>query len=69
MAALRTNIVDTGLGMSVFQLFMKQDEDRRVMHAASAVMCNIVTDFSPLRSVRADSFCSNTSVPFLTAFL
>ncbi|TBU35602.1 ARM repeat-containing protein [Dichomitus squalens] len=54
VAALRTNIVDTGLGMSVFQLFMKQDEDRRVMHAASAVMCNIVTDFSPLRSTVID---------------
>ncbi|RPD80440.1 ARM repeat-containing protein [Lentinus tigrinus ALCF2SS1-7] len=50
VAALRTNIVDTGLGMSVFQLFMKEDEDRQVMHAASTVVCNIVTDFSPLRS-------------------
>lgn len=52
MSALRTNIVDTGLGMSVFQLFMKEGEDRRVMHAASTVICNVVTDFSPLRSVR-----------------
>ncbi|KAI0723864.1 ARM repeat-containing protein [Cerioporus squamosus] len=50
VAALRTNIVDTGLGISVFQLFMKQDEDRQVMHAASTVVCNVVTDFSPLRS-------------------
>ncbi|TFK94820.1 ARM repeat-containing protein [Polyporus arcularius HHB13444] len=50
VSALRTNIVDTGLGMSVFQLFMKQDEDRQVMHAASTVVCNVVTDFSPLRS-------------------
>ena len=53
---MRTNIVDTGLGMSVFQLFMKEGEDRRVMHAASTVICNIVTDFSPLRSVRVDRF-------------
>lgn len=51
VSALRTNIVDTGLGMAVFQLFMKQDENRHVMHAASTVICNIVTDFSPLRSV------------------
>ncbi|KAI9065407.1 ARM repeat-containing protein [Trametes sanguinea] len=50
VSALRTNIVDTGLGLAVFQLFMKQDEDRRVMHAASAVICNIVTNFSPLRT-------------------
>ncbi|KAI8989797.1 ARM repeat-containing protein [Trametes punicea] len=50
VSALRTNIVDTGLGLSVFQLFKKPDEDRRVMHAASAVICNIVTNFSPLRT-------------------
>ncbi|CDO73638.1 hypothetical protein BN946_scf185014.g108 [Trametes cinnabarina] len=50
VSALRTNIVDTGLGLAVFQLFMKQDEDRRVMHAASAVICNVVTNFSPLRT-------------------
>ncbi|OJT08728.1 Armadillo repeat-containing protein 8, partial [Trametes pubescens] len=50
VSALRTNIVDTGLGLSVFQLFMKQDEDRQVMHAASAVICNVLTNFSPLRT-------------------
>ncbi|KAI0780550.1 ARM repeat-containing protein [Trametes elegans] len=50
VSALRTNIVDTGLGLAVFQLFMKPDEDRQVMHAASAVICNIVTNFSPLRT-------------------
>lgn len=55
VSALRTNIVDTGLGMSVFQLFMKQDEDRHVMHAASTVICNVVTDFSPLRKVCGDN--------------
>ena len=52
VSALRTNIVDTGLGLAVFRLFMKEDEDRQVMYAASTVVCNIVTDFSPLRSVR-----------------
>ncbi|KAI0373038.1 ARM repeat-containing protein [Pilatotrama ljubarskyi] len=50
VSALRTNIVDTGLGLAVFQLFMKQDEDRQVLHAASAVICNILTNFSPLRT-------------------
>ncbi|KAI0822769.1 ARM repeat-containing protein [Trametes gibbosa] len=50
VSALRTNIVDTGLGLAVFQLFMKEDEDRQVMHASSAVICNIVTNFSPLRT-------------------
>ncbi|KAI0362524.1 ARM repeat-containing protein [Trametes cingulata] len=51
VSVLRTNIVDTGLGLAVFQLFMKQDEDRQVMHAASAVICNILANFSPLRTV------------------
>lgn len=55
VAVLRTNIMDTGLGMSVFQMFVKglQDgnEDRRVMAAVSAVICNLVNDFSPLRAV------------------
>ncbi|KAJ8496841.1 hypothetical protein ONZ51_g884 [Trametes cubensis] len=50
VSALRTNIVDTGLGLAVFQLFLKADEDRQVMHAASAVICNVVTNFSPLRT-------------------
>ena len=52
VSALRTNIVDTGLGMAVFQLFLKPDEDRQVTCAALTVVCNIVTDFSPLRVVR-----------------
>ncbi|OCH93874.1 ARM repeat-containing protein [Obba rivulosa] len=49
VAVLRTNIVDTGLGMSVYQLFQKQNEDRRITYAASAVICNLVNDCSPLR--------------------
>ena len=61
VSALRTNIVDTGLGMSVFQLFMKPDEDSRVMNDASTVICNVVTDLSPLRSVRSDCLHSSAN--------
>ncbi|OBZ65761.1 Acetolactate synthase, mitochondrial [Grifola frondosa] len=50
VAVLRTNIVDTGLGLAVYQLFLKQDEDRRVTYAASAVVCNLVNDCSPLQA-------------------
>ncbi|KAH9852704.1 ARM repeat-containing protein [Lenzites betulinus] len=50
VSALRTNIVDTGLGLAVFQLFMKEDEDRQVMYASSAVICNIVVNLSPLQT-------------------
>jgi hypothetical protein len=52
VAVLRTNIVDSGLGMAVFQIFKKDaDEDRRVTAAALAAVCNIVNEFSPLRPV------------------
>lgn len=53
VAVVRTNIVDTGLGMSVFQMLVNGigKEDRRVMLAVSYVICNLVNDFSPLRQV------------------
>jgi len=50
VAVLRTNIVDTGLGIAVFQIFKKEDEDRRVLSAALSAVCNIVNEFSPLKS-------------------
>ncbi len=52
IAVLRTNLVDTGLGMAVFEIFKKEDEDRRVLSAALSAVCNIVNDFSPLKPVR-----------------
>lgn len=51
VAVLRTNLVDSGLGMVVFQVFKKEDEDRRVLSAALSAVCNIVNEFSPLRPV------------------
>ncbi|KAI0683713.1 armadillo-type protein [Cytidiella melzeri] len=49
VAVLRTNLVDSGLGLAVFQVFCKEDEDVRVTHAAASVICNIISDFSPLQ--------------------
>ncbi|KAJ7636791.1 ARM repeat-containing protein [Roridomyces roridus] len=54
VAVLRTNIVDSGLGLAVFHLFLKPDEDRRVTGAALAAVCNIVNEFSPLRPIYLD---------------
>lgn len=78
VAVLRTNIVDSGLGMRVFGVFCRgvglegekegegeedgggeevevevevEVEDRRVLGAALAAICNIVNEFSPLRPV------------------
>lgn len=56
VAVLRTNIVDSGLGMVVFRMLKKEDEDRRVLSAALSAVCNIVNEFSPLRPVSA-YFC------------
>ncbi|KAJ7109549.1 armadillo-type protein [Mycena crocata] len=55
VAVLRTNIVDSGLGMAVFQIFKKEEgEDGRVTSAALAAVCNIVNEFSPLRPIYLD---------------
>ncbi|KAF9651456.1 ARM repeat-containing protein [Thelephora ganbajun] len=51
VAVVRTSLVDSGLGMKVYGVFLNEDEDRRVMFAASSVICNLVNDFSPLRPV------------------
>lgn len=51
VAILRTNLVDSGLGMVVFHIFKKEDEDRRVLSAALPAVCNIVNEFSPLKQV------------------
>lgn len=37
--------------MSVFGIFKKEGEDRRVTYAALSAMCNLVNEFSPLRPV------------------
>lgn len=44
--------MDTGLGMDVYhKVFCRDGEDRRVLFAASAVICNLLTECSPLRPV------------------
>ncbi|KAI6124717.1 ARM repeat-containing protein [Pisolithus croceorrhizus] len=50
-AVIRTNITDSGAGMALYQVFKKEDEDVRVTAASLATVCNLVNDFSPLRSV------------------
>ncbi|KAH7908768.1 armadillo-type protein [Hygrophoropsis aurantiaca] len=49
VAVLRTNVMDTGVGLTLFKVFKKQDEDPRVTSVALATVCNLITDFSPLR--------------------
>jgi armadillo repeat-containing protein 8 len=49
---MRTNIADSDVGMIMFEeIFMKADEDRRVINAALMAVCNLFNGFSPLRLV------------------
>ncbi|KAI0280546.1 armadillo-type protein, partial [Russula aff. rugulosa BPL654] len=50
VAVTRTSLVDSGLGTALFAVFTKDDEDRRVVHAALAAVCNLVNQYSPLRT-------------------
>lgn len=50
-AVIRTNITDSGAGIAVYNIFKKEDEDIRVTAAALATVCNLVNEFSPLRTV------------------
>ena len=61
VAVVRTSLVDSGLGMKVYGVFLNEGEDRRVMFAASSVICNLVNDFSPLRPVSNPSILHFTS--------
>ncbi|KAG0707819.1 ARM repeat-containing protein [Suillus ampliporus] len=49
VAMIRTNITDSDIGMKLFAIFQKEDEDPRVTYAALNAICNLVIDFSPLR--------------------
>lgn len=70
VAVIRTNVIDSGLGLAVFGIFKKEGEDRHVTNAALAAVCNIVTDFSPLRPVRSDLISFETFLLILfTSFL
>jgi hypothetical protein len=56
VAVVRTSLLDSGLGSAVIQVLLRNGdedapEDRRVIWAALAAVCNLVVDFPPLRSV------------------
>lgn len=50
VAILRTTFIDNGVVIPVFDLL--QHVDIEVQIAATAAVCNLVTDFSPMREVR-----------------
>ncbi|CAG8959938.1 hypothetical protein HYFRA_00012655 [Hymenoscyphus fraxineus] len=50
---LRTTLIDSGVAMPVFRLL--QHPDIEVQTAATATVCNLVTDVSPMRTVIAEA--------------
>jgi armadillo repeat-containing protein 8 len=52
VSVLRTSVVDSGMGKVLFELVKNPDEDLRVKVAAMAGICNLLNDFSPMRTVR-----------------
>ena len=50
VSTLRTSLMDAGLAAPLFLLLKHQDVDLQV--AATAVVCNLVLEFSPMREVR-----------------
>lgn len=50
VSTLRTSLMDAGLAPPLFVLLKHQDIDIQI--AATAVICNLVLDFSPMREVR-----------------
>lgn len=51
ISVLRTSVVDSGIGLTLFELVQNPEEDTRIKVAALTAICNLVNDYSPVRVV------------------
>ena len=63
VSTLRTSLMDAGLAAPLFVLLRHQDMDIQI--AATAVICNLVLEFSPMREVKSRNLRLTTTC-FLT---
>jgi hypothetical protein len=57
---LRTSVIDSGIGASLFEIVKSSKEDHRIRVIALAGLCNLLNNFSPFREV---SFLLYIDVP------
>ena len=55
VSILRTTLIDNGVAIPVFKLLKHQDVEIQI--AATATVCNLVTDISPMRDVNSPYIC------------
>jgi len=65
ISVLRTSVVDSGMGISLFDLIRNPEEDIRIKVAALAGICNLLNDFSPMRVVLLEKGVIPTIVKLL----